>query len=337
MRVVVFINENEICFQNTFIQLSVGGKIVVSLNQMWDTQNLILSLIDDFFPISTIKLQKLLFIAQYESDLPSDLVFAPFLYGPFCFELANEILPALQKEGFIQTIRYRKHQMSPIVRQYSLTELGKEIVQQWLANNTEMSKKYRKLIQDYQGMTTEEIISKSYNIFRKTIAPRLLYINQQILYERANQMNSRISEKIRLKIPLEPDMISDPVVEFVLEDFRDSIPVFLSKSELRSALKDKLDIGAQVKVYGCFHMIKEDDSELVGVLSHHFHSKNLELTKENGQFDLICKLTKNDAEICYYNDFLGHVVEIGGIISEKNPLIIEPVYILGYYPREYQA
>jgi DNA-binding PadR family transcriptional regulator len=308
-----------------------------SINQIWGTQNLILALIDEFSP-STIKLHKLLFIAQYGGfNLPSNLVFAPFLYGPFCVELSNEILPALQKEGLIQTIRYRKDQMSPIVRQYSLTELGKEMMQQWLASNTEMSKKYRKLIQDYQGMTTEEIISKSYDIFRKTIAPRLLYLNQQMLHERANQMNSRISEKIRLKVPLESNMISDPVVEFVLEDFRDVIPVFLSKSELRSALKDKLDIGAQVKVYGCFHMIKEDDSELIGVLSHHFHSKNLELTKENGQFDLICKLTKNDAEICYYNDFLGHVVEIGGIISEKNPLLIEPVYILGYYPREYQA
>jgi DNA-binding PadR family transcriptional regulator len=204
-----------------------------SINQIWGTQNLILALIDEFSP-STIKLHKLLFIAQYGGfNLPSNLVFAPFLYGPFCVELSNEILPALQKEGLIQTIRYRKDQMSPIVRQYSLTELGKEMMQQWLASNTEMSKKYRKLIQDYQGMTTEEIISKSYDIFRKTIAPRLLYLNQQMLHERANQMNSRISEKIRLKVPLESNMISDPVVEFVLEDFRDVIPVFLSKSELR--------------------------------------------------------------------------------------------------------
>ena len=310
---------------------------MVSLNQMWDTQNLILSLIDDFSPISTIKLQKLLFIAQYESDLPSDLVFAPFLYGPFCVELANEILPALQKEGFIQTIRYRKDLRSPTLRNYSLTELGREMMQQWLTNNMELYKTYRRFIDVYEKMTTEEIVSESYDIFRKTIAPRLLYINQQMLYERVNQMNSRISEKIRLKIPLEPDMISDPVVEFVLEDFRDSIPVFLSKSELRSALKDKLETGAQVKVYGCFHKIKEDDSELIGVLSHHFHSKNLELTKENGQFDLICKLTKNNSEICYSKDLLGFICEMGGVVVEKNPLIIEPVYILGYYPREFQV
>jgi len=307
-----------------------------SLNQIWDTQSLILALIDDFSPISTIKLQKLLFIAQYELDLPSNLVFAPFLYGPFCVELSKEILPSLSKEGFIRTIRYRKDQLSPIVRKYSLTELGKELVQQWLASNAEMNKKYRKLIHNYERKSTEEIISETYRIFSKTIASRLLYFNQQMLLERANQLDSRISEKIRLKIPLEPGMIIDPVTEFVLEDFRESIPVFLSKNELYSALKrHKLEIGAQVKVYGCFHKLKEDDSELIGVLSHHFLLKS-ELTKENGHYDIICKLT-NNTEICYSKDLLGFICEMGGVVVEKNPLIIEPVYILGYYPREFQV
>ncbi|MFX1519315.1 MAG: hypothetical protein ACFFCD_05295 [Promethearchaeota archaeon] len=311
--------------------------VASSLNQIWDTQNLILKLINDFSPVSTIKLQKLLFIAQYELDLPSNLVFAPFLYGPFCVELANEILPALQKEGFIQTLRYKKDQISPTHRNYSLTELGREMMKQWLANNTEMNKKYRILIHNYERMPTEEIISESYDVFRKTIASRLLYFNQKILLERTNQLESRISEKIRLKIPLEPDMILDPIAEFVLEDFRESVPVFLSKNELYTALKShKLEIGAHVKVYGCFHKINQDGSELIGVLSHHFHHKDLELTKENGHYDIISKLTK-DAEICYYDDLRGHVCEMGGLIVEKNPLIIEPVYILGYYPREFQV
>lgn len=313
-----------------------------SLNQIWDTQNLILALVNDFSPISSIKLQKLLFLAQYNSDLPSNLVYAPFLYGPFCVELSNEILPALRKEGLIQTIRYRKDQKSPTLRNYSLTELGREMMQQWLTNNMELYKSYRRFIDMYKEKNTEEIVSESYDIFRKTVTPRLLYFNQQMLHESMNQLNSsRINEKIQLKIPLEPDMISDPISEFILEDLRESIPIFLSKNELSTAFKkEMIGLGTSIKIYGNFHQhLREDGSELIGLFSNKwiiFNHKNLEFTQENGKYDIICKLTKN-AEICYYDDFLGHICEIGGIIVEKNPFIIEPVYILGYYPREYQS
>jgi uncharacterized protein YwgA len=308
-----------------------------SLNQIWDTQNLILALIDEFSP-STIKLHKLLFIAQYGGfNLPSNLVFAPFLYGPFCVELSNEILPALQKEGLIQTIRHRKDQRSPTFKNYSLTELGRDMMQQWLTNNMELYQTYRQFINVYEKMTTEEIVSESYDIFCKTVTPRLLYLNQQMLHESMNQPDSRINEKIQLKIPLEPDAISNPISEFVLEDFRESIPIFLSKNELSSAFKKEIiGLGTSIKIYGSFHHLREDASELVGLFSHHCNHKNLEFTQENGKYDIICKLTKN-AEICYYDDFLGHICEIGGVIVEKNPLLIESVYILGYYPREYQS
>jgi DNA-binding PadR family transcriptional regulator len=309
-----------------------------SLNQIWDTQNLILALIEEFSP-STIKLQKLLFIAQYGSfNLPANLVFAPFLYGPFCVELSNEILPALQKEGLIQTIRYRKDQRSPTIKNYSLTELGKEMLQQWLTNNTGLNRTYRDFIHVYKTMTTEEIVSESYEIFSKTINPRLLYFDQQMLHESVNQLDSRINEKIRLKIPLEPDMISDPISEFILEDFKESIPIYLSKNELSNAFKkEMIGIGASLKIYGNFHQyLREDGSELIGLFSHHCYHKNPELNQEINDYDIICKLTKY-AEICYYDDFLGHICEIGGTIVEKKPIIMEPVYILGYYPREYQA
>lgn len=310
-----------------------------SLNQIWDTQNLILALVNDFSPISSIKLQKLLFLAQYKSDLPSNLVYAPFLYGPFCVELSNEILPALRKEGLIQTIRYRKDQKSPTLRNYSLTELGREMMQQWLTNNMELYTSYKRFIKMYKEKKTEEIISESYDIFRKTVTPRLLYFNQQMLHESMNQLDcSRINEKIQLKIPLEPDVISDPISEFILEDFRESISVFLSKNELSNAFKkEMIGLGTSIKIYGSFHHhLREDASELIGLFSHHCHHKNLEFIQENGNYDIICKLTKS-AEICYYDDFLGHICEIGGIIVEKNPLVIESVYILGYYPREYQS
>ncbi len=310
-----------------------------SLNQIWDTQNLILALVNDFSPISSIKLQKLLFLAQYKSDLPSNLVYAPFLYGPFCIELSNEILPALRKEGLIQTIRYRKDQKSPTLRNYSLTELGREMMQQWLTNNMELYKSYRRFIDIYKEKNTEEIVSESYDIFRKTVTPRLLYFNQQMLNESMNQLDSsRINEKIQLKIPLEPGIISDPISEFILEDLRESIRIFLSKNELSIAFKkEMIGLGTSIKIYGSFHHhLREDASELIGSFSHHCHHKNLEFIQENDNYDIICKLTKN-AEICYYDDFLGHICEIGGIIVEKNPLLIEPVYILGYYPREYQS
>jgi len=318
--------------------MSAGREIVESsLNQIWDTQNLILALVNDFSPISSIKLQKLLFIAQYKSDLPSNLVYAPFLYGPFCVELSNEILPALRKEGLIQTIRYRKDQKSPTLRTYSLTELGREMMQQWLTNNMELYKIYRRFIDVYKKKTTEEIVSESYDIFRKTITPRLLYFNQQMLHESMNQLDSGINEKIQLKIPLEADVINDPISEFVLEDLRESIPIFLSKNELSNAVKKEMIGFGTIKIYGSFHQsLREDASDLIGLFSHHCYHKNSEFSQENNNYDIICKLTKN-AEICYYDDFLGHICEIGGVIVEKNPLIIEPVYILGYYPREYQA
>ena len=323
----------------TCVVTKCRGEFVEStLNQIWNTQNLILALVNDFSPISSIKLQKLLFIAQYKSDLPSNLVYAPFLYGPFCIELSNEILPALRKEGLIQTIRYRKDQKSPTLRNYSLTELGREMMQQWLTNNMELYKNYRRFIDKYKKRTTEEIISESYDIFRKTVSPRLLYFNQQMLHESMNQLDSKINEKIRLKIPLEPDMISDPIPEFILEDFRESIPIFLSKNELSTALKkEMIGIDSSLKIYGNFHQhLRENGSEHIGIFSHHCNHKNIEFIQENGKYDIICKLTKK-AEICYYDDFLGHICEIGGIIVEKNPLVIEPVYILGYYPREYQS